>query len=57
MGSMSSKPQETLCLPPRRQEGEPGPPSKSKSLKAEGLELEKRTLRVVPEQREAGAHL
>lgn len=32
VGSMSSKPQDTLCLPPRRQEGEPGPPSKSNSL-------------------------
>lgn len=32
---MSSKPQDTLCLPPSRQDGEPGPPSKSKSLKRE----------------------
>lgn len=35
VGSMSSKPQETLCLPPRRHEGEPGPPSRSNSLKRE----------------------
>lgn len=35
VGSMSSKPQDTLCFPPKRQDGEPGPPSKSKSLKQE----------------------
>lgn len=35
VGNMSSKPQDTLCLPPRRQEGEPGPPSKSNSLEQE----------------------
>lgn len=32
VGSMSSKPQDTLCLPPKRQDGDPGPPSRSKSL-------------------------
>lgn len=39
VGSMSSKPQDTLCLPPRRQDGEPGPPSRSKSLKKERLKV------------------
>lgn len=38
VGSMSSKPQDTLCLPPRRQEGEPGPPSRSSSLKTREIQ-------------------
>lgn len=32
VGNMSSKPHDTLCLPPNKQEGEPGPPSSSNSL-------------------------
>lgn len=42
VGSMSSKPQDTLCLPPRRQEGEPGPPSKSNSLEQERYRISTR---------------
>lgn len=33
VGSMSSKPQETLCFPPSKQDGEPGPPSRRISLR------------------------
>lgn len=32
-GNMSSYPHDTMCLPPSKQEGDPGPPSKSNSLK------------------------
>lgn len=35
VGNISSNPQDTLCLPPKRQDGEPGPPSRSKSLTQE----------------------
>lgn len=34
-GNMSSYPHDTMCLPPSKQEGDPGPPSKSNSLKGE----------------------
>lgn len=31
-GNMSSYPQDTICLPPSKQEGDPGPPSRSNNL-------------------------
>lgn len=40
-GNMSSKPQDTICFPPSKQEGDPGPPSKSNNLKAQKYNLHK----------------
>lgn len=35
-GSMSSKPQDTMCLPPSKQDGDPGPPSNTNNLEEQG---------------------
>lgn len=40
-GSMSSYPQDTMCFPPSKQDGDPGPPSKSSSLWGEELQRPK----------------
>lgn len=45
VGSMSSKPQETLCFPPSKQDGEPGPPSRRISLRGNKKNIKlKRTM-------------